>query len=245
MRNYRHARFPERPPAMKLDYFFDPFCGWCYASAPALDAIAEAYPHALTMQPSGLFANTGGRPVSSIANHAWRNDQRIAELTGQKVTIEYRDLVLHNPDGIFDSIYATRAIVALGAIDRSLEPEVLHALQTARYVDAKDTADPAVVAAVAAEVSEKDGNSVDEDDFAQKLANNEALATRTEDRIREALARMRELSGSGVPQMLATIGDHREVIWGSDLYGGAETVLKAVSAVQGRASLANEAIASF
>jgi putative protein-disulfide isomerase len=26
--------------AMKLDYFFDPFCGWCYASAPALKAVA-------------------------------------------------------------------------------------------------------------------------------------------------------------------------------------------------------------
>jgi hypothetical protein len=102
-----------------------------------------------------------------------------------------------------------------------------------------------VVAAVAAKVSEKDGNSVDEDAFAQKLANNEALATRTENRIREALAGMRELSGSGVPQLLATIGDHREVIRGGDLYGGAETVLRAVSAVQGRASLANEAIVSF
>jgi putative protein-disulfide isomerase len=156
---------------MKLDYFFDPFCGWCYASAPALDAIAEAYPHALTMQPSGLFANTGGRPVSSMADHAWRNDQRIAELTGQKVTTEYRDLVLHDPDGVFDSIYATRAIVALGEIDPSLEPKVLHELQTARYVDANDTANPAVDAAVAAKVSGKHGHSVDKDAFAHILAN--------------------------------------------------------------------------
>ena len=30
--------------AMKLDYFFDPFCGWCYASAPALKAVAGANP---------------------------------------------------------------------------------------------------------------------------------------------------------------------------------------------------------
>ena len=230
---------------MKLDYFFDPFCGWCYASAPALDAIAEAYPHAVTMQPSGLFANTEGRPVLSIANHAWRNDQWIAELTGLKVTIEYRDRILRNPDGIFDSIYATRAIVALGAIDPSLEPKVLHALQMARYVDAKDTANPAVVAAVAADVSGKGGHSVDEDAFAYKLANNEALATRTENRIREALARMRELSGSGVPQLLATIGGHREVIRGGDLYGGADTVLKAIRAVKDRASLPSEPIASF
>jgi putative protein-disulfide isomerase len=34
--------------AMKLDYFFDPFCGWCYASAPALKAVAERFPAILT-----------------------------------------------------------------------------------------------------------------------------------------------------------------------------------------------------
>ena len=32
--------------ALRLDYFFDPFCGWCYASAPALKAVAEAFPEA-------------------------------------------------------------------------------------------------------------------------------------------------------------------------------------------------------
>ena len=55
--------------AMKLDYFFDPFCGWCYASAPALKAVAERFPAALTMRPSGLFA--GARPIASIADHSF------------------------------------------------------------------------------------------------------------------------------------------------------------------------------
>jgi hypothetical protein len=46
---------------------------------------------------------------------------------------------------------------------------------------------------------------------------------------------MRKLSGSGVPQLLATVGDHREVIQDGGLYGGAETVLKAIEAIMDRA----------
>jgi len=64
----------------------DPFCGWCYASAPALKAVAERFPAALTMRPSGLFA--GARPIASIADHSWRNAKRIAELTGQQTSLE-------------------------------------------------------------------------------------------------------------------------------------------------------------
>jgi len=229
------VEIPLSDRAVKLDYFFDPLCGWCYASAPALEALAEAFPDALTMLPSGLFAGAGARPVAAIAEHAWRNDTRIAELTGQVFATQYRDQVLGDPRGVFDSISATRAIVALGEVDPSLEPALLQALQSARYVGAKDTANAAVVATVAAKVLEGRGHSVDEDALADIFACDEGLATRTEQRIRTTLARMRELSSSAVPQLLATIGDHREVIQGGDLYGGADTVLKAVRAAQNRA----------
>jgi len=221
---------------LKLDYYFDPFCGWCYASAPALDALAEAYPQALIMRPSGLFANTDRRPVSAMADHAWHHDQRIAKLTGQTFTTEYRDKILRNRDGIFDSICATRAIVALGETDRTLEPKVLHALQTARYVEAQETSDAEVVAAIAAAVSREHGHPIDARVFADRLANDQELAARTNQSIRETVARMSGRAGLGVPQLLATVGVHREVIHGADLYSGANAVLTAIDAVKARAS---------
>jgi putative protein-disulfide isomerase len=120
--------------AMKLDYFFDPFCGWCYASAPALKAVAERFPAALTMCPSGLFA--GARPTASIADHSWRNAKRITELTGQPYTVQYHDNILRRPQGIFDSIFAARAIVALCVIQNrdlySGPGVVLKALESVR-----------------------------------------------------------------------------------------------------------------
>jgi putative protein-disulfide isomerase len=132
---------------------------------------------------------------------------------------------------------ATRAIVALGEIDSRLEPKLLGALQTARYVDAKDTATGAVVASVAAKVVAEHGYSLDEGAFQDRLANDNGLANHSSDRVRDAIAKMRGLAGYGVPRLLATIGDFREVIGGTDLYGGAGTVLRAIRAAADHAFL--------
>ncbi|MER0238892.1 DsbA family protein [Fulvimarina sp. MAC8] len=222
---------------IKLDYFFDPFCGWCYASAPALKALAEAYPEALAMHPSGLFAGDGTRPMASIADFAWRNDTRISQLTGQPFTEAYRDQVLRAPDAIFDSMLATRAIVALGDIDASLEPFVLKALQTARYVDGKDTGTAVVVATVAAEVARSDGHTLDETAFAEQLLHDGDLAARTDARIGETQAHMQKLSLTGVPQLLVTVANHREVIGGGDLYGGGASLHAAIERVAAKAKV--------
>ena len=219
--------------AMKLDYFFDPFCGWCYASAPALKAVAKRFPAALTMRPSGLFA--GARPIASIADHSWR----IAELTGQVYTVQYHHNILRRPQGIFDSIFATRTIVALGEIDPTLGPALLDSLQTARYIDAMETSDAAVVAAVVAKEGRKHGHSIDEAVFALKLTNDEGLSRRTGERIRKTQARMIELSESGVPFLLTTFGKHREVLQNSDLYSGTDVVLNALEPVRDRATAPN------
>ena len=222
---------------LKLEYFFDPFCGWCYASAPAVKALAETYPEALTMRPSGLFANTGGRPIASMAEHSWGTGKRIAAVSGQTYQTAYRDRVLtNNPGGIFDSIHPTRAMVALGEIDHKLEQKLLHELQTARYVEGKDTGRPEVVAPVAVVVAGREGHQIDLAAFAGRLVGDRELANKTDVIMRETVQAMRALSGSGVPQLLVIAGDHREVIDGGDLYGGAAVVLKAVDEVKMRAA---------
>lgn len=220
---------------MRFDYVFDPLCGWCYASAPALSALASAHPDALVLRPSGLFANGGTQPMSSMADHAWRNDMRIADLTEQTFTADYRDRVLRDPEALFDSTFATRAIVALGTIDAGLEPALLHALQTARYVEAKDTAKAPIVAEVACGVARSHGHALDEAVFADRLVRDGALAEHTDRRIGATTTRMRAFSGSGVPQLLVSVGDHREVVQGADLYGGARSVAEAVERVAARA----------
>lgn len=219
-----------------LEYFFDPFCGWCYASASALESIAETHPDALVMQPSGLFAGDGARPMRTIADHAWRNDRRIGELTGQVFTTAYRDQILQNPDGLFDSIHATRAMVALGKLAPKLEPALLHALQTARYVDAQDTTRAKVVAHIAAVLAKDYGFQIHADAFAERLTSDQDLTTHTAQRINATRERMLCLPGSGVPQLLVTVGGHSEVVQGADLYGGSAVVLQAIDGIKERAA---------
>jgi putative protein-disulfide isomerase len=171
--------------------------------------------------------------------HSWRNAKRIAEFTGRVYTVQYHDNILRRPHGIFDSIFATRAIVALGEIDPTLGPALLDSLQTARYVDAMETSDAAVVAAVAAKVGREHDHSIDEAVFALTLTNDEGLSRRTGERIRKTRARMIELSASGVPFLLTTFGKHREVLHDGDLYSGPDVVLKALESIRGRATAAN------
>ena len=62
--------------AFEIEYVYDTLCGCCYASGPALGAIANAHPKALRTRPSGLFAGSGARPKSSIADNSCRIRKR-------------------------------------------------------------------------------------------------------------------------------------------------------------------------
>lgn len=220
--------------ASQFHYLFDPLCGWCYASAPGLAAIETAYPGAVRMMPSGLFADHNARPVSSMAEHAWRNDMRISDLTGQRFAEAYRDKVLLNPGGVFDSGPATRALVALGELSAALEPKFLHQVQLARYIEARDTCLPNEVAAVAVAVAREANFSLSLDAFALRLTEDEELAARTNARVADTRKLLGRLSSSGVPQLLVSLGSHAEVIHGAPLYSGADNVLRIVSEVVAR-----------
>jgi len=67
-----------------LIYLYDPLCGWCYGITPALSSIARDTGIAIEMLPTGLFSDEQPRVMNDeFAAFAWRNDQRIASLTGQ------------------------------------------------------------------------------------------------------------------------------------------------------------------
>ncbi|GAN79503.1 protein disulfide-isomerase [Acidocella aminolytica] len=208
---------------LELRYYFDPLCGWCYASAEALAALAERHGGQLCMMPVGLFHEP--RPVAAIADYAWRNDQRISQLTGQPFTEEYHRNVLQAPDGVFTSEALTLALVALGEIDRALEPRFLNIAQIARYVKGRDTSRVEEVVQVAETVATAAGFAFDKAAFGDMLRNDKALAARMKDRIAAATA---ELPGGGVPQLLVQVGGKTHGVSGQTLYAGRDAVLAAV-----------------
>ncbi|AOJ04447.1 MULTISPECIES: DsbA family protein [Burkholderia] len=218
--------------SFQLQYFFDPLCGWCYASAPALAGLDGAYPGVLELMPSGLFADEGARDLTSEwGEYAWRNDQRIEQATGQRFTHAYREQVLLRGGVRFDSGPANRVLTALRGVDARLERPLLEAIQLARYVDGLDTARADVLARVAADVAAKAGVAIDADELAHRIEGDAALASATAARIDGTQRAMRQLGASGVPQLLVTVGEHGYVLHGASLYGGAQAAAAAVERV--------------
>lgn len=209
----------------ELRYYFDPLCGWCYASAPSIAGLAERFPDQFSLMPSGLFMHA--RPVADMADHAWRNDRRIAELTGQRFTVDYHRKVLLAPQGVFDSTPLTFALVALGEVDRRIELRFLHAAQIARYVDGRDTSRIEVAADVAAAVAADAGIELDRVAFARQLGDVE-LVKRVAKRVAAAQADLGGFPSRGVPQLLLVAREHRRRLDGHDLYAGRDVLFERI-----------------
>ncbi|QUG75244.1 protein-disulfide isomerase [Erwinia sp. E602] len=214
-------------PIDKLEYIFDPLCGWCYASAPALDWLAATFSHQLYLLPSGLFAGEGARPITpEWAAHAWKNDQRIAQLTGQPFSGQYHHLLLSGAR--FDSGALNLALTAFRQISSAAEAGLLHELQAARYVRGEDTARGDVVLKISQAYAAVHHPHLSPSLTADIFAPGSELADLTQQRISGVQRLMRSNGISGVPLLLVTVAGKTHAISGSDLYGGAESINNAL-----------------
>jgi putative protein-disulfide isomerase len=208
-----------------VTYLFDPLCGWCYAAAPALHYLQGVAGVEVALAPTGLFAGAGARPMDAqFAAYAWANDQRIQQLTGQPFTQAYRDHVLGAANGLFDSGPATLALTAVAQTAPGRELDTLHALQRARYVDGRDTADVLVLADVLNTLGLADA-------AAMVLAPDAALHRSMAARVASAQATMQAVGARGVPQLVvAGQGGAQRLLSGDALLGPREQLVALVQA---------------
>jgi putative protein-disulfide isomerase len=176
-------------------YLYDPLCGWCYGATPAvvkLELEPSVMVHPLA---TGLFAGGGRSMTPDFAEQAWKNDQRIAEMTGQVFSETYREQVLANSARRFDSTAATRAITAVHLTEPAEELETLHRIQLLRYVDGGDSTDPVALLALLRDLGLEEAAALLE---ADDPGIDEAMATR------KAMAEklMAGLGLRGVPALL-------------------------------------------
>lgn len=214
----------------KLQYIFDPLCGWCYASAPALHYLARHHGDRLELMPSGLFSDEGARQITAQwAEHAWANDQRITSLTGQPFSESYHQLLLSGSR--FDSTYMNRALTAFQHAGAAAEAGLLHVLQHARYVEGRDTSRCDVVADISATWAQEHGAESDADDLTSEFEDDAALRDQTEQRIARVKRLMHEKGVGGVPLLIATAYGKEHIISGYDLYRGEESISAALAAL--------------
>lgn len=207
---------------MRLTYLFDPLCGWCYASAPAITGLSRDWKGEIRFAPTGLFAGEGARPLDlQWADYAWTNDQRIGRMTGQTFTEAYLRDVLHAPAARFDSTIMNRALTAAAEEDSAKEAPLLARLQHARYVEGRDTARADVVAAVLGDPC-----------MESRLVEDDVLASRTQARLTEAQKTMARFGLRGVPQLLIEIGEAWRAVESPMLYQGSDHLMKHLHALQ-------------
>lgn len=187
---------PATPAAPLLWFVFDPFCGWCYAAHPAMQALADSLSLPLQMWPSGQFARPHQRPMTrEFSNYAWENDQHIQQLTGQVFSPTYQRLVLGDYSKPFDSWAATLAFHVLESKQPERGIDILHRLQRVRYV----MGNPATTIDAFTETAE--GLGWDREHFLQACAlDTTQLALRQ--RIDESQRLMQQLRLRGVPDLL-------------------------------------------
>lgn len=191
---------------MKFLYLFDPLCGWCYAASPAITTLASQ--HKVDAIATGLFANTGKVLNAAFAQHAWQNDQRIAQLTGLPFSEKYYQNVLL-VGGEFNSFYLSMACYLLKQTMPSQLLPTLAQLQAVRYVDGSDTSQKqqvqeALIALGKADIAKQMDNPDSHSQTNQWLQHGQHLA--------------QQLGVHGTPNLLAQVNDNWVVVPSQFLY---------------------------
>ncbi|MCW0206693.1 MAG: DsbA family protein [Achromobacter sp.] len=176
-----------------LHYIFDPLCGWCYAAAPLVEA-ARALPGLdIALHGGGMMTGGNRQPVTdALRRYVMPHDERIAGLTGQPFGEDYFDGLLRDSGAVFDSEPPTTAILAAQALGgRGLD--LLQRIQRAHYVQGLRVADPAVLAALAADIG------LDPAAFGAAFA--AAQGAETASHIAASRQLLARLGGSGFPTL--------------------------------------------
>jgi len=196
-----------------MKVLYDPLCGWCYGATPAVRRlVADADVH-LALIPTGLFSGDGARPLNaSFAEYAWANDQRIAQLTGQRFSARYRDDVLGARGTLLDSGPATMALTAVALTDPGRELDALEAIQTARYVDGRDVTALDVLVDLLRSLGL-------EEPATRLLAADSELVAAVESRTAEARKLLHAVGARGVPTIVVGEAPSQRVIPSERLYG--------------------------
>jgi putative protein-disulfide isomerase len=134
-----------------LHYVYDPFCGWCYGSAPLLKAATAIQNLTVKLHGGGMLAGSAQQTVSpQFRAFVNRHDQRIAQLSGQPFGTGYRDKLLAENGVVLNSAPPTAAILAADEFGEGLK--MLHRVQTAHFDEGRHISDSDVLADLAVDI---------------------------------------------------------------------------------------------
>lgn len=132
-----------------LHYIYDPLCGWCYGSAPLVQAAREIDGLRFVLHGGGMMAGSARQLASeSLREFILPHVGRITSMTGQPFAKAYTDGLLRDPTAMLDSEPPTAAILAVEAA-AGRGADMLAHMQKAHYVEGRALSDRAALATLA------------------------------------------------------------------------------------------------
>jgi putative protein-disulfide isomerase len=126
---------------IRLHYFFDPLCGWCYGIAPLIKAAAALPDVELLLHGGDLWPQPTVLPAP-VRKRIRVADARVGQLSGQPYGKDYLDGLLPSDAMVLHSQPVTAAVLAAGALRPGADLEMLRAIQTAHYVHGEHVIEP-------------------------------------------------------------------------------------------------------
>lgn len=152
-----------------LFYFHDPMCSWCWAFRPVWRTIREELPADIEIrQVLGGLAPDDTEPMPDelrkIIQHIWRTVQDV--VPGTAFNFDFWDRCSPRRS----TFPACRAVIAARRVDPALEDPMIHAIQRAYYLEARNPSENQTLIELAGELG------IDESRFAEAILSPEIQA---------------------------------------------------------------------
>ncbi|TDO97944.1 DsbA family protein [Marinomonas balearica] len=175
---------------LKVHYFFDPMCGWCYGATSLIEILSETSEFEIDYHPGGMIPKRAIEP--SFRQHILQADAQIAAMTKVHFGEAYKAKVASPDEFIIDSYLPTQAFLV--GIEMGIEPYVmLKAIQSAHYQEAKALEKPEVLQELAVSLG------LDEATWKEKMSDAEPVMIQA---IQESHTLMNQLQVSGYPTLI-------------------------------------------
>lgn len=178
---------------VKLHYFYDPMCGWCYGATSLIEAINHSGDFELVFHPGGMMHRQLIDP--SFRQHILTADRVIEAKSGEVFSEDYKARVASSAELVFDSYLTTRAILVaeemgLGSFT------MLKAIQAAHYQQGKHVELVDTLKALAIQ------HGLDEAVWEEKMQQSESKVNAV---IQHTQELMRQYRVNGFPALIAEV----------------------------------------
>lgn len=122
---------------LKVVYFYDALCGWCYGFSPVMQRVYEEYRDSLdfSVVSGGMIVGEREGPVGEVAGYIAWGYKEVESTTGVKFGERFLDGILKPGTALFSSIPAALALSAHRDRFPETSMEFASTLQKAVYFD--------------------------------------------------------------------------------------------------------------